>query len=182
MRDERLCDLGIESLVCPAGSSESEIALFEALLETSLPLEYRQFLGRYGASDFNQNVCYVLPSESGPRGQALDRAPFGEFYGFRHSLLDIVKASRRYRGRLRPGLVPIARTPCGDLFCIAVRGHNVGTVYYWDHEREGLGNDPVQSGSLREVASTFSGFLGLLYIEPEPDYVHPIATSYELPE
>lgn len=68
--------------------------------------------------------------------------------------LDLGARLARYEdGRLPDGLVPIADAEGGNLVCVSVRADDLGTVWFWDHERE------LPEESVVQVASDFDAFV-----------------------
>ena len=143
----------IEALggVVPVGSeftplADEELAAVEAECGAPLPLDYREFLQRYGASGFAKLVEFVLlqpdpvhPVESllGVPIPRYEIAPFSHFYGARsagiNGLLGTIAA---YRGRIPDTLIPIGDDGGGHQICLGIKGMEQGKVYYWDHENE----------------------------------------------
>lgn len=68
--------------------------------------------------------------------------------------LDLEARLSRYEdSRLPDGLVPIADAEGGNLVCVSVRADDVGTVWFWDHERE------LPEESVVQVAPDFDAFV-----------------------
>ncbi len=55
--------------------------------------------------------------------------------------LDLEKRLGQYSGgRLPEGLLPVADAEGGNLVCLSLRSSDFGTVWFWDHERELVGD------------------------------------------
>lgn len=63
--------------------------------------------------------------------------------------------------------LPIAADHGGNLVVLSLEGANTGSVYFWNHEIEGLEEDPASPRHLLLVNRSFLGFLNALEEEPE---------------
>lgn len=64
---------------------------------------------------------------------------------------DLATRIAQYDGDLPEGLIPIADAEGGNLVCTRVSGGRVGSIWFWDHERE------VKSA--RRVATSLDEFI-----------------------
>ncbi len=71
------------------------------------------------------------------------------------------------RGRMPAELLPIGHDPGGNLICLAYRGEQRGTIYYWDHEMEAEEGEPATWDNLYPLAKSFTEFLNGLTSAPE---------------
>lgn len=82
---------------------------------------------------------------------------------YRHLLLFKIEEKRMPRH-----VIPIAHDPGGNLICISCAGHDGGSVYFWDHEREvdySIADDSDYS-NLYFIADSFDAFInGLQKLE-----------------
>jgi len=73
--------------------------------------------------------------------------------------LDIEARISEYKsGRLPEGLVPVADAEGGNLVCVSVRPEDFGTVWFWDHELELIG----------EAATLIAADLGAFFADLAP--------------
>jgi hypothetical protein len=123
---------------------ESELLSIEASLSLSIPDGYRAFLqvtdGGRPVEDWFSPMVGVT-----------------DFLGTR----DIVETRSRLRGRLPETLLPIAAAAGGNLVCISVAEGEAGTIYFWNHELEHLGDRAVA-----RLASSFDDFVAHLRVAP----------------
>ncbi len=64
---------------------------------------------------------------------------------------DIATRIAQYDGDLPEGLIPIADAEGGNLVCTRVSGGRVGSIWFWDHERE--------VNAARRVATSLDEFI-----------------------
>jgi hypothetical protein len=75
--------------------------------------------------------------------------------------LGLDAAVAHYRGRIPAWLLPIAADEGGNAICVGLRGEGRGRIYFWDHEREGEGEDPEMA--VTAIAPSFSVFCDGLF-------------------
>lgn len=122
----------------------------ESKIRRKLPADARGFLKQFqgGYPDWvcirfvhaGRKNCFAI-------GQFVALIPGGEGY-----LLDDMET---YKGRLPPGLLPIAFEAGGSLFCL---DYDVvpPRIVYWEHELEGM------EDAVTPLASSFTAFLEML--------------------
>lgn len=101
--------------------SEKEVKEVETQIKANLPASYREMLSTLGGVFFSEAVYYVDPKENVPE-------MFGGFYGF-----DELINATKYLDNLPPGIIPIGDDGGGNLYCLGVKGDDVGKVFFHDH-------------------------------------------------
>lgn len=148
----------VELKITPRGSVEfapltsEEVAAIERTLKSPLPTPYRDFLMKYGASDFEEYAVFATEGGGVAPGRFFGRELSREIVGFAE--------------RLPPLFVPINDDGAGNLFCISLRTSEFGAVYYQSHsggvdssaELEGP-SDPSRMTSLIWLARDFPTFI-----------------------
>ena len=145
--------LHLEAVDDPVHLSEEDLRALETAIGAELPLDYREFLSRYG---FVSENGLVFP-EYGRPGQ-----PGGGVEVFLgvdpDSGYDILETREGLSGRLPDHLLPIAESPGGQL-CLAISGSDRGKVFWWGLECiVGADAEPML------VADDFDAFMNSLYI------------------
>ena len=88
------------------------------------------------------------------RGSSVDR--FLGIHNKEHNnLLDYLET---YKGRIPRNLFPIAHDPGDNLIGLSVDGADKGSIYFWDHDREGNDGSPDYSNVI-PIADSFDEFL-----------------------
>jgi hypothetical protein len=132
-----------------------ELAAAEASLAElghRIPPSYREFLAAHDGGPPVQAMFEF--DEVGGRHQR-DRVHF--FLGVADSPDgDLVETASALRGRIVPGLLPIAGDEYGNLLLLDGRDGADGPVWFWDHEREG---DEPGEAELALVAPDLETFL-----------------------
>jgi cell wall assembly regulator SMI1 len=64
-----------------------------------------------------------------------------------------------YRDRLPPWLLPIANDAFGNLFAISLRATDLGSIWFWDHEREADEGEPATEDNIELKAPGLLAFL-----------------------
>ena len=127
---------------------------FEADLGYLLPATYRDFLLKYnGGEPLNPTV-----------------SSSGDFYGdssirYFFSISEDSRFSIAYKyaiysgsGRISKEMLPIGGDVGGNLILLALAGAEVGKVFFWDHDIEGLVDDPESVRHLRLIGNSFEEF------------------------
>lgn len=143
---------------------ESAVSTLEDSLRIKLPPSYRKFL-----MDFNggRPAARRFKFKGRTRGSSVDRF-LGVHNKEHNNLLEYLET---YRGRIPRNLFPIAHDPGDNLICISVGGADAGSVYFWDHDREGDGG-PSDYSNVILIAESFEEFLEGLH-EKEPARISP---------
>jgi SMI1-KNR4 cell-wall len=144
---EKLQKLGITPLntVDFAPLNMAEIERIETHLGVKLPDDFRLFLSTYGEADFEEFIYF--PTNGGPVYP-------GNFYGE-----NLLKTIQENEERL-PSLVIAFNNDGGDnLFCISVRKHDFGHIYFQNHSF---------LGSLTFISGNFTNFIFGLTIDETP--------------
>jgi len=123
---------------------ESELWQVEASLGVSIPQGYRAFL--YATDGGRPDEAWFSPMVG-----------VTDFLGAQ----DILATHSRLRGRLPETLLPIAAAAGGNLVCISTAEGQVGAIYFWNHEREHLGDVAIE-----RLASSFDAFVSQLRVLP----------------
>lgn len=136
---------------------------FEQSLGARLPTDYRHFLvtvnGGWATTDFHHP-----PSADGDFG--ID-CLWG--VGVDDENRSLEKALGVFQGRYPPEFLPFGEDPGGNLVLIQLRGDDVGSIHFWDHEEEADEDKPARYRNLTRISDSFTAYLE----ELEP---------YELPD
>ena len=143
--------------------AEDELNCIEAALGVALPVNYREFLQKYGVSAFGELVQFQ-PIEGEP-------APLSHFYGSKSAGSNsLAKCIEKYAGRMPESIIPIADDGGGNQICLGIKGKEHGKVYYWDHHNEWDEEDyleehgqpmppDVKFQNVHLIADSFEGFI-----------------------
>jgi cell wall assembly regulator SMI1 len=115
----------------------------EASLGVSIPEDYRKFLE---ATDGGRPVEDTFSPMVG----------VNRFLG----ASEMIESRERLHGRLPATLLPIADAEGGNRICISVAEHELGAIYFWDHELEHLGADKAAD----RIAASFDDFISQLRV------------------
>lgn len=140
--------------------TEEQISAYEARLGRPLPQDYRNFL-------LQHNGGYPDPSDFEMQSPFKSDGDFGTvdwFLGIDVSepTLGLEYVLQTFADRIPPRLFPIARDPGGNLICLSSGGEDLGTVYFWDHERESEEGAPATEANLYRIAGGLEEFLNML--------------------
>ena len=73
---------------------------------------------------------------------------------------DLAYRASRYMGKRMPGnILPIAEDQATNMICISVRGDDIGTIYYWEHEEETPEGEKPDYRNLYKIANSFNELL-----------------------
>lgn len=142
---------------------EWELKTLEDRIGAELPAEYRGILAKYGQSSF------LATHSLGPL--------FGSFYGFK----DFLTVFSNLKSYLPSSMVGFG--DCGNLvFCLGVKGNDVGRVFYWNEhtgcfwddealtyaDRGEEVPDQLRYQNVTEISPSFSKFIQELEPYSEP--------------
>ena len=100
--------------------SHAQIAEIEKIIGTKLPRDYQHFLAQFGHAMFAEEVsCTSLTNPIW----------FGTFFSF-DQLVKTIDAKIEV---LPETLIPIGGDGGGNLFCLGVKGDDLGRVYFHNH-------------------------------------------------
>lgn len=116
--------------------SPADLRDLERVLGARLPTDYAEFIRAYGFSMFGGVATVLLRADDCPWGREVT---VDGFFGFGDATTSLVEMLATYAGRMPSNLLPIGDSPGGNIYCLSVRGDDVGSVYCWDHERRALG-------------------------------------------
>lgn len=130
---EKLSALRICRIFEPANPVDPEIIFseLEARFRRPVPADYKSFVPDFGQFGFEQPVRCPLPTFP-MGGAALLDLFFGLDRGHHYFLLAELESYGD--GRMPEHLLPIAKDPSDNLFCLSLGSDDYGVVYYWDHE------------------------------------------------
>ena len=140
------------------GASEASLQAFERQIGYSLPDDYRHFLATENGGKPSQRV-FGFRTKDGEETSAI-RAFFTLDLASKHYFIQDRIAT--YKERLPSGLLPIACDSFGNLVLLDIGAKAVGSIYFWDHERESM-DDPTWD-NISFVASTFTELVSLLHL------------------
>ena len=111
-----------------------EVEKIEETIGLTLPIEYKEFLHKFGTLNFNDTEVVFYPAN------IVDEEPLTivNFYGLNGDNYDLKLIINRYTDRIPNDLIPIAECPGGDQLCIGINNKAFGKIYYWDHNKEKL--------------------------------------------
>lgn len=146
--------LELEPVDKPVRLSEKALLDFERTIGHPLPVDYRQFLSRYG---FVSGAGVAFPEYGQPA------KPYGGvevFLGVKpDDGYDIMDTKEGLAGRLPDHLLPIADSP-GGLICLALIGVDTAKIFWWGFEWiSGANTQPVL------LADDFDSFMNSLYLD-----------------
>lgn len=67
-----------------------------------------------------------------------------------------------YKKRIPSNQIPVGHDPGGNLICISISGSDVGTVFFWDHEKESPEGQLPATENVFIIAPNFDAFLAKL--------------------
>jgi hypothetical protein len=132
-----------------------QFAAAEAQLGIRIPGEYRRLLA---LTDGGKPLETYFSAMVG----------LNEFLGIQ----EIVERRSRLGDRLPRTMLPIGAAEGGNLVCIAVRGPDAGTVWFWDHELEDSDRGPFE-----KLAGSFNDFVRQLRKPPPLSEAAPKAMA-----
>lgn len=142
--------------------NEQELQEYEATLGVRLPNDYRDFLLEFNGG-VPENDCFLLPGEVSYADSSV-RTFFGLTPDFENSLAYYFKIYVM-ANRIHGDMLPIAKDYGGNVVVLAIKGPRVGEILFWNHELEGIEQEPSLVEHLIPVASSFADFLGGLLPE-----------------
>jgi cell wall assembly regulator SMI1 len=135
---------------------ESAVASLEATTGHTFPSDYRQFLLANNGGEPVNPVFNITNAGKGYSDSAVR-------YFF--SIADKSTFSLKYKyeiysgaGRIAREMLPIATDAGGNLVVLALAGEQVGKVFFWNHEVEGLEVNPASAKHLTFLANSFTEF------------------------
>lgn len=147
-------------------ADEMAVASLESRIGAALPADYRQFLLRYNGG-VPDNSCFKLSAAA--EGSYQDSVVH-YFFGIADNpsldighYFDVYVAAKR----VPPNMLPIGRDPGGNMILLSLRSTDHGYIYFWDHELEGLVEDPAFTGHLVEISRSFQDFVDGLTAEDQ---------------
>ena len=142
--------LGME----PVRLSEKALLDFERTIGLPLPVDYRQFLSRYG---FVHGAGVAFPEYGQP---AKPCGGVEVFFGVNaDDEYDILSNKVGFSGRIPDHLLPVADSPGGQI-CLALTGTDSGAIFWWGLECiSGANTQPVR------IADDFDSFMNSLYLD-----------------
>lgn len=141
-----------------AGSiSESAIRDFEENIGMPFPPDYREFMLKYNGGDPLKCV-FKFQDATGPYSDSIIRY----FFAFSDDYNESIKHNHEIytlADRVPKNILPIAEDPGGNIVCLSLAGDDVGKVYFWDHEQEGLTEASSTYENLELIANSFTEFV-----------------------
>ena len=135
---------------------ESAVASLEATLGYALPSDYRQFLLTKNGGEPANPVFNIFGVGKGYSNSSVR-------YFFSISEKSTFSLKYKYEiyaraGRIAKEMLPIATDAGGNLVLLAIAGEQMGKVFFWNHDVEGLTDDPASTEHLAFVANSFKEF------------------------
>ncbi len=137
-------------------ATNEQIQTAEVQYNVKLPEDYKRFLLLYNGGEPLNNV--VRWQADGSHEETLER-----FLSVDTAVPGNLNVyMERYLGRVPLELIPIAHDPGGNLFCMAVDGPAVGSIYFWNHDYEAeIGEAPTYK-NLTLICNSFDNLCSLL--------------------
>lgn len=134
-----------------------EIEKFEETIGLTLPIEYKEFLHKFGTLNFNDTEVTFYSAN------IVDEEPLTivNFYGLNGDNYDLKLIINRYTDRIPNDLIPIAECSGGDQLCIGINNKAFGKIYYWDHNKEKLQVNTIKDIS-EPVTLIYNSFFDLI--------------------
>jgi hypothetical protein len=136
----------------PTGATEESLQALEREIGFRLPDEYRQFLSEFNGGE-PEPSGFVFETNDGPSDSRvryfLTLDPNERNYAIKEFL-------RQYRDRIPEGVMPIACDSFGNLVLLDLGAKRVGSIYFWDHEKESM-EEPTWD-NVSQVARSFNEF------------------------
>ncbi|MBI3269409.1 MAG: SMI1/KNR4 family protein [Planctomycetes bacterium] len=143
--------------------SDAELEVVEKLLPWSLPEAYRAFLLKHNGG---KPIPPMVPIQGVPNNpEARVQVLFGVTRPIESSNLGW--NWHTYSADLPQGLLPIARTGTGHIFCLGIAGSFKGSVLFWDTGAEYVGTGLPGLDHFYHVADSFDSFLSSFREEPK---------------
>jgi hypothetical protein len=153
-----------------SGHSENDLVKVENVIGARLPADYRSMLlstnGGYVAESNEYFNFHGSPAaEVFGSGFVLEEIlPLRDAEYPAGELLEYVEC---FAGRIPAHTIPIGRNAFGDLVLLGFHKPEIGTVYVWDHEHEGLAGTKRTFKNVYRVAASFSEFVENLTVYPD---------------
>jgi hypothetical protein len=64
-----------------------------------------------------------------------------------------------YNGRVPSWLLPVADDEYGNLYAVSLRSHDLGSVWFWDHEEEADEGEAPSEENISRKAGSWGEFL-----------------------
>lgn len=158
--ENKLSLLGITSKY--GGDPIIEVEKIEETIGLTLPIEYKEFLHKFGTLNFNDTEVAFYPANT------VDEEPLTivNFYGLNGDNYDLKLIINRYTDRIPNDLIPIAECPGGDQLCIGVNNKAFGKIYYWNHNKEKLQVNTIEE-MWEPVTLIYNSFFDLIMSSQE---------------
>ncbi len=118
--------------LCTDRPTDASLASFSAVTNVTLPDDYKDFLKR-------ENGGRPAPRKfkfTTRQGRREDGAVH-YFFGLHEGLIGNLKGTLdRFRQRIPTGYLPVATDPFGNLILLKVTAPSLGSMHFWDHEKE----------------------------------------------
>jgi cell wall assembly regulator SMI1 len=146
----------ISKRLSQSGATEESLIRLESEIGHLLPQEYRQFLKDLngGAPDPSG---FIFETKDGQSDSSVRYFLTLDQNEKNYSLKVFLS---RYKNRIPEGVIPIGCDSFGNLILIDLGARAVGSVYFWDHEKESMGKSTWDNVST--VSSSFNEFNALL--------------------
>jgi len=138
--------------------SQKDILKLEATIKSKIPDDYKEFLLQHnGGRPQKYYFSFKLNSK-------VTKGYLDWFLGIHKKMNEnIYQYIKMYKNRIPSDLIPIGHDPGGNLICLKIKGDNVGSIYFWDHENEVEEGEKPNYNNLSLVSKSFSEFLTKLF-------------------
>ena len=178
---------GINKMYLPTDTTLNidEIVTIENDIGVRLPDSLRDFLMKYGVSDFDEEVVfepisidaqYIHDEDSGQSNFIFEGSSIGVFYGKdpeEEGAYDIFWNIENYKDRMPSLFLPFGM---GNQIVMSLKKENYGLIYFWEHEAEWDADDyydetgavmpeEVKYQNLWLLANNFDDFFARLHVE-----------------
>jgi hypothetical protein len=147
-------------------TDEAQIGSFEAAIGYRLPNDYRDFL-----LEFNGGEPFAPVIRWG-RDEPYSDSTIRYFFSITdNSTFSLAYKYAIYAGanRVSKEMLPIAGDFGGNLVLLSLAGADAGKIFFWNHDVEGLYDDPSSMRHLSRLAVSFRQFCETLKTESALD-------------
>ncbi len=139
--------------------NRSRIEQIERFVNLNFPKEYKKHLLKHNGGQCSPNMFSF--TENGKITESFVDWFLAIYDGEYDNLKNYIEIYKVKEKRLPTHILPIAHDPGGNLICISCSNHDLGYVYFWDHEKEVnyKKSDDSNYANLYLIAKGFNEFI-----------------------